>query len=180
MCPPSAMPGGQSQTCPSARNLISIYFSSRSRYLFEFAVAHLINFLMTPPLPPLLGKLDFQLHNIACYPLHAYAACYYYESVTIDGPTPRTSLEPPQTRLGHAANRSQPVHCHQVLLLHQLSLLSGMVSDCSTSSGSTVAAENQEDKHQSIRIQDTIAQPPLNILSGCKLAEKDEKQHEIP
>ena len=70
-------------------------------------------------------------------------------------------------------------HCHQVSSLRQLSSISDMDSVRSTYSGSTVSAENQEDKHQSICILDTIAQLTLNILSGCQLAEKDEKQNLI-
>ena len=68
----------------------------------------------------------------------------------------------------------------QVSSLHHSSLFSDDIDSVpSTSSGSTVSAENQEDEHQSIRIQDTIAQRMLNILSGCHLAEKNEKQNLI-
>ena len=49
----------------------------------------------------------------------------------------------------------------------------------SNSSGSTVSADNQDDKHQSISIQDTIAERTLNILSGPHLVEKNEKHNLI-
>ena len=49
----------------------------------------------------------------------------------------------------------------------------------STSSGSTVSAENQEDEDPSICIQDTIAERTLNILSGPHLVEKNEKYNLI-
>ena len=70
-------------------------------------------------------------------------------------------------------------HCRRVVAASFIFTSDDMYSIRSTSSDSTVSAENQVDEDQSIRIQDTIAERTLNILSGPHLVEKNEKNNLI-